>query len=84
MTEQHSEFNLRFHLKIIYTFLAINVSFCTLCLYLLINRRTDSSGNNDVFDVSYGKYNSTVEIIKEREKRGLYSSIYHSVSKTKQ
>ena len=77
MELQKSECNLKLHLRIIYSFLVINLTLCALCLYLL-NKQTYSVHNSNVTTIYSGNY--TTENVEQREKRDIYSSYYHSVS----
>lgn len=74
MVQMNLDFNLQFHLKIIYTFLVINVSFCSLCLYLLLSRQADIP---DIGDLTVVKYNLTAESKQQRQKRDIYSPYLH-------
>lgn len=65
MEVQKSQFNLTLHLKIIYTFLLLNVTLCSFCLYLLFSRQLDNEDK-----LHSGKFNVTAENI-QREKRDL-------------
>jgi len=77
MELQKSDCNLKLHLRIIYAFLVINLTLCSLCLYLL-NKQTYSGHNSNVTTIYSGNY--TTENVEQREKRDIYSSYYHSVS----
>lgn len=79
MEVSKSEHNLKLHLKIIYTFLVINISLCTFCLYLLFSRQTEISEHSGIKTISDGKYNITAELL-QREKRGTHSSFPRLVS----
>ena len=74
-----SQYSLKFHLKIIYTFLILNVTLCTFCLYLLFSRHADSNKASDSAILFNGKFNVTADKI-QREKRETNRPYFQSVS----